>query len=566
MTTLGLAVGGSYFLVCSAIIFIGYTAHTAGERGLARELELQKEVEKRVRAEEELCKARDEMEFRVEQRTQELNRALEAQEREKRHFREVLESLPVCVALLTADHQISFANRMFLERFGESRGRPCFEAIFGLSSPCEFCDNYQPLETKALHGWECAGPDGSVYQVFIFPYRDSEGSNLIMEVQIDITELKRAQVRLSEQAELLRLAHDAILVIDWDGKVSFWNQGAEEIYQWQAEEAVGENVHELLKTEFPAPLDEIRASIQCKGQWEGELTHVTRSGQTVIVTSRWSLQHDNAGVPNTILEINRDITERKGAEAALAQASRDLTRSNAELQQFAYVASHDLQEPLRMVANFTQLVAERYGPQLDDDAREFIAYAVAGANQMRNLIQDLLAYSRVGTQGRNFEPVDCNKALERAVSNLQVSVAENAAEVSHEVLPVISADRTQLVQLFQNLVGNGVKFRGTDPPRVAVSAVRKDNEWVFSVRDNGIGIEPQYNERIFVVFQRLHRSETYPGTGIGLALCKKIVERHGGKIWVESRPGAGSTFSFSIPAAGGQTRVAMGELEVTRDA
>ncbi len=166
---------------------------------------------------------------------------METQEREKRHFREVLESLPVCVALLTADHQISFANRMFLERFGESHGRPCFETIFGLSAPCEFCDNHQPLETRAVHGWECAGPDGSVYQVFIFPYRDSEGSNLIMEVQIDITELKRAQVRLSEQAELLRLAHDAILATDWDGKVSFWNQGAEEMYGWRAEEALDED-------------------------------------------------------------------------------------------------------------------------------------------------------------------------------------------------------------------------------------------------------------------------------------------------------------------------------------
>jgi light-regulated signal transduction histidine kinase (bacteriophytochrome) len=239
-----------------------------------------------------------------------------------------------------------------------------------------------------------------------------------------------------------------------------------------------------------------------------------------------------------------------------------LERSNAELQQFAYVASHDLQEPLRMVANFTQLLAERYASQLDDDAREFIAFAVGGAVRMQALIQDLLSYARVGTRARSFEPVDCNEALARAEWNLQTSIVENGALVSHEDLPVISADATQLVQLFQNLIGNGIKFKGANPPRVHVSAVRRADDWVFSVRDNGIGIASQYAERIFVIFQRLHRPEEYPGTGIGLAVCKKIVERHGGKIGVESEPGNGSTFFFNIPAAGKKGRVATGEVEV----
>jgi light-regulated signal transduction histidine kinase (bacteriophytochrome) len=255
------------------------------------------------------------------------------------------------------------------------------------------------------------------------------------------------------------------------------------------------------------------------------------------------------------------MAERKRAEAALIQRTKELERSNAELQQFAYVASHDLQEPLRAVANFTQLLAERYAPQLDDDAREFIAFAVDGAVRMQALIHDLLAYSRVGTRSRVLGPVDCNEALGRAVSNLRISIAENAALVSHEELPVIQADATQLVQLFQNLIGNGIKFRGVNPPRVHVSTVRQADNWTFSVRDNGIGIEAQYAERIFEIFQRLHRREEYPGTGIGLAVCKKIVERHGGKIGVQSEPGKGSTFFFSIPAAGKEAGVAAGEVE-----
>jgi len=215
-----------------------------------------------------------------------------------------------------------------------------------------------------------------------------------------------------------------------------------------------------------------------------------------------------------------------------------------------------------MVANFTQLLAERYASQLDVDAREFMAFAVGGAVRMQALIQGLLSYARVGAHAGSFEPVDCNEALARAEWNLQASIVENGALVSHEDLPVISADATQLVQLFQNLIGNGIKFKGANPPRVHVSAVRRADDWVFSVRDNGIGIASQYAERIFVIFQRLHRPEEYPGTGIGLAVCKKIVERHGGKIGVESEPGNGSTFFFNIPAAGKIGRVASGEVEV----
>jgi signal transduction histidine kinase len=235
------------------------------------------------------------------------------------------------------------------------------------------------------------------------------------------------------------------------------------------------------------------------------------------------------------------------AESQLRDLNEELIRSNADLQQFAYVASHDLQEPLRMVASYTQLLAKRYKGKLDADADDFIGYAVDGATRMQRLINDLLTYSRVTSQGREFEQVDCDLLLDSVLSTLRLTIEENLAVVTHDALPKVTADGGQLGQLFQNLVSNAIKFHGAEPPRVHVSAERQNNQWLFSVRDNGIGVDPQYVDRIFVIFQRLHDREEYPGTGIGLALCKKIVERHGGHIWVESQPGRGATFLFTIP-------------------
>ena len=235
------------------------------------------------------------------------------------------------------------------------------------------------------------------------------------------------------------------------------------------------------------------------------------------------------------------------AESQLRDLNEELIRSNADLQQFAYVASHDLQEPLRMVASYTQLLAKRYKGKLDADADDFIGYAVNGATRMQRLINDLLTYSRVTSQGKAFEQVDCDLLLDGVLSTLRLTIEENHAVVTHDALPKLTADSGQLGQLFQNLVSNAIKFHGAEPPRVHISAERRNQEWLFSVRDNGIGVDPQYADRIFVIFQRLHDREEYPGTGIGLALCKKIVERHGGHIWVESQPGRGATFLFTIP-------------------
>ncbi len=242
-----------------------------------------------------------------------------------------------------------------------------------------------------------------------------------------------------------------------------------------------------------------------------------------------------------------ELDERRRTEQRLAQYAGELARSNAELEQFAYVASHDLQEPLRMVASFTQLLARRYRGRLEKDADEFIGFAVDGATRMQALINDLLAYSRVGTRGKPFAPTDCGAVLQMALDNLARSVLESGAVITHDPLPTVWGDAVQLTQVFQNLIANAVKFRGQETPRIHVSAKRQGSQWVFAVRDNGIGIDPDQQERIFMIFQRLHHRSEYPGTGIGLAICKKILERHGGRIWVESKPDEGATFYFSLP-------------------
>ncbi|HYL25661.1 MAG TPA: PAS domain S-box protein [Burkholderiales bacterium] len=252
--------------------------------------------------------------------------------------------------------------------------------------------------------------------------------------------------------------------------------------------------------------------------------------------------------------VGSDITERKQAEAALRRAhdelakkAEELQRSNAELEQFAYVASHDLQEPLRMVSSYTQLLAKRYKDQLPAEAQEFMHFTVDGAARMKQLIEDLLAYSRVGTKGKELVPVALEAPLKRALTNLRAAIQESGASVTSDALPTVDADEVQLAQVFQNLIGNALKFRGKEVPRIHVGAVEEAGEWHISIADNGIGIEPQYFDRIFMLFQRLHAMGEYPGTGIGLAICKKVAERHGGRIWVTSQPGAGSTFHFTLP-------------------
>jgi len=248
-----------------------------------------------------------------------------------------------------------------------------------------------------------------------------------------------------------------------------------------------------------------------------------------------------------------DVTERKLVEERLRQSTLETQRSNAELEQFAYVISHDLQEPLRMVSSYTQLLAKRYRNKLDADADEFISYAVEGAKRMQTLLHELLEYSRVGTRGKPFSLVNCEHVVDQAMANLKIAIEECGAMVSYDVLPTVLGDEGQLVRLFQNLIGNAIKFRREEPLQVLISAQRRQHVVTFSVQDNGIGIDPQHSQSVFEIFRRLHTTEEYPGTGMGLAICKKIVERHGGHISVQSQPGKGSTFYFTINMAGGES-------------
>ena len=276
-----------------------------------------------------------------------------------------------------------------------------------------------------------------------------------------------------------------------------------------------------------------------------EIQH--RNGYITPVLYNASIYKDETGEVIGVFAAARDITERKQAERMLKLKLEELARSNAELEQFAYVASHDLQEPLRMIASYLQLLQRKYQGELDDKADKYIYFAVDGASRMQSLINDLLEFSRVTTKAREFEPADCEFILNQVLSDLEVSIKENEATISYDSLPEIMADYTQLAQVFQNLISNAIKFRSKEAPKIHISAEKEGNQWLFSVQDNGIGIDPKYSERIFEVFKRLHKREEYPGTGIGLSICKKIVERHGGHIWVESELGKGSTFYFTLP-------------------
>ena len=273
---------------------------------------------------------------------------------------------------------------------------------------------------------------------------------------------------------------------------------------------------------------------------------LTQERQLTLLTDTVAQRTQELREMNERLQL--DIAQRQRAEEQFILQAKELARSNAELEQFASVASHDLQEPLRVVISYLQLLSQNYHGRLDTDADEFIAYAVDGAQRMQQLIVDLLAYSRAGTRGTELVPADCEQVLAQVLVDLHMAMAESGAVVTHDPLPTVPADATQLGQVWQNLISNALKFCSMQPPRVHVAAEQQEKEWTFLVRDNGIGLDPTYAGRIFGLFQRLHTRTEYPGTGMGLAICKKIVERHGGRIWVESEPGHGATFFFTLPA------------------
>ena len=487
---------------------------------------------------------------------------------ERQRFVDVLNMLPVSVVLLTPDYRIPFANRFFEDRFGKADGQRCYEHLFHHTAPCENCETYGVLETNAPHQWEWTGPDGHKYDISCFPFRDTDGSPLILEMGInvtqrkhaeeevrrasryarslieasldplvtispegqitnvnratkevtgvgrerlvgsdfsgyftkpekanagyrkvlaeghvhdyplsirhasgrttdvhynatvyrnesgevqgvfaaarDITERKRAEEALRQSAELGDLVQlldmASVMVLDLDHRITRWNTGCRRLYGHTAEHAVGRISHELLRTRFPEPLDKMRATLTEKGRWKGELVHTTSDGREVAVASEWLLWRDAAGRPAAILEANTDITEQKRVEEALRRTAEELDRSNKDLEQFAYVASHDLQEPLRMVTGYLQLLGERYKSKLDAKADTYIDYAVDGALRMSTLINDLLAYSRVNTRGEALRPTSAAEAFDFALRNLRAAIDESGAAVTCDPLPVVRAD------------------------------------------------------------------------------------------------------------------------------
>jgi PAS domain S-box-containing protein len=348
-------------------------------------------------------------------------------------------------------------------------------------------------------------------------------------------------------------ASDAIISADSHGNIIFWNSGAETIFGYMAEKVTGKPFAFIVPERFKEYHQKGMNRAVSKGVLTTsgkrlETTGVRKDGSEFpleLSLARWETKE---GIFFTT--IIRDTTEQKQAEEELERLIEELERSNKELEQFAYIASHDLQEPLRMVSSYVQLISKRYKDKLDQDADDFIAFIVNGTTHMQTLLHDLLTYSRVGTHGEPFGFTDLNSVFDKATINLKKVIDRNHADIKYENLPSVHADEVQMVQVFQNLIANAIKFRGEKTPRIHISAEQKENEWVLQVRDNGIGIDPKHFDRIFIIFKRLHTKEKYPGTGIGLAICKKIVERHGGRIWVESEPGKGLTFYFTIPIKG----------------
>jgi two-component system, chemotaxis family, sensor kinase Cph1 len=378
--------------------------------------------------------------------------------------------------------------------------------------------------------------------------------------------VRRANAEGSGYRPLFEAVADGMLLATSAGDIIDANPQACALLGWTQDALVvagRDEIFDASDPRFVVAMEERRET----GRFKGEVRLLRRDGSSFPAEVSFAAYGGENGDEQTVI-VFRDVTEREEAERRLGEVEtrfrtlvrpiEELQRSNIELEQFAYVASHDLQEPLRMVASYTQLLARRYEGKLDADADEFIAYAVEGANRMQRLINDLLTYSRVGTRGRELAPTDSGEAFEAARANLMRAMEEAGAEVEVEGdLPVVMGDHTQLVQLFQNLIANAIKFRREgEIPRVRVGAAKRGTQsseegWLFWVSDNGIGMEAHYAERIFRIFQRLHaRGEEYGGTGIGLAVCKKIVERHGGRIWVESEVGEGSTFYFTLRSAG----------------
>jgi PAS domain S-box-containing protein len=477
---------------------------------------------------------------------------------ENRLYAAVVQSVRDAIITKTLDGRITGWNRAAERMFGftaeEAIGQP-----IDIIVPPELHDETERLlkgsalgeSVDHLETVRCT-KDGRLLDVSlsISPVRAPSGAIIgAAKVARDLSEQRLAERKFQLAVEA---CPSGILMIDMSGKIVLVNAELERQFGYDRAELIGNNVDLLL----PERLGQVHAqhrlqfkqapSVRSMGA--GRDLYGRRKDGTEIPVEI-GLNPINAVDGAMVLATVIDITARKQAEATFEAHNEQLRRSNAELEQFAYVASHDLQEPLRMVASFTQLLEDRYGDKLDDKARKYIGYAVEGAKRMQTLVRDLLAYSRVTSVEKVLKAVDSAAVVAAETERLSALIRESGAKVLVRPLPVVISDELELGQVFQNLIGNAVKFRPPDrPPRIEISAERQDRMWEFSVADNGIGIDEKFSERIFQMFQRLHERSRYDGSGIGLSIAKKIIERHGGRIWFVSVPGQGATFHFTLPA------------------
>jgi PAS domain S-box-containing protein len=496
-------------------------------------------------------------------------------------FRSLLEAAPDAMIISSEDGRINLVNSQVETMFGFNRGDLIGRSIRALVPEWTGGSIAAPGSSAASVPKDLWGRSRDQVEfpieISVSPLQTEDGLLLISALR-DVTERRKADRALLESEAKFRLLVEnvvdyAIFMLDTDGYIVSWNAGAERIHGYRTEEIVGKHL-----SRFYPPEDgehgKHEAALKAAavaGRFEAEAWRIRKDGSRFWANVVLTALRDQDDRLVGFVKMTRDITDRKKADeeirelnASLEQrvaerteelvASNDaLLQSNEDLNQFAYAASHDLQEPLRMVALFSQMLNSAYAGRLDPEADQYISYVVNGAQRMEQLLRDLLEYSQAGSKSEGpAQPVDCGKIMEKVLLNLQVSIEQNGAAVTWSDLPTVPAHEVRMVQLLQNLVGNAIKYRGPEAPRIHVSAHRRHTGWMFSVQDNGIGISPEYAQQIFGVFKRLH-GKNYPGTGIGLAICQRIVERYGGRIWVESTLGEGATFCFTLPAVAGES-------------
>jgi PAS domain S-box-containing protein len=480
----------------------------------------------------------------------ELRRALEQARRSEERLRTYVDNSPVAVFVADREGRYVDANPAACRMLGYSRDELLALSIADVSVREE--------EVDPMAAFEELKDQGRMSREMVLQRKDGSSVPVRLEAValhggrfmgqcVDITEAKERTRQLQVANFALDSATIGVSMADLEGRHAYCNEAFLRMWGFQDEsEILGRPIMETWRDQ--GVVEQALQVAMSSGVFKGEMVARRVDGSTFDAYVEGHLVRDEQGAPVCLMAFIMDITRRKRREAELASLLDELRRSNEDLQQFAYVASHDLQEPLRVIAGFTQLLARRYQGRIDQDADDFIGYVVDGVERMQGLIEDLLAYSRVHTQGRTPAPVDLNEVAARTLDALSRSFEESEAHVVLEELPTVPADDRQLGQLFQNLLHNAVKFRGERPLEIRVSCRPEPGGWMVEVRDNGLGVDPEYAGKVFDVFKRLHSRNDYPGTGIGLAICKRIVERHGGRIWVEPAEGGGSAFRFTLPA------------------